>query len=210
VSDLGDWVRASHNAETGHRVSIDGNPFAQDFETGEQYITRRFSPDMSVATVRKLSGEWHEAVALSNPKNNVTLPVPWRDAEMVGALSIVPLDTAAAIVSEGRTMHHCAATLIDKVRLGESYLFGARDGEAHVATVEVRRANGHGVTIAQMRGPYNAVLPKPVQAQLTRWVRQRDKWQLPASAVAFEPNPFLRAVIPAARVEEFADEHIPF
>ena len=179
VADIRDWVRASYIVGTPRHVQralrSGGGP-----EVGEQHVTRRFSADMSVATVRELSGQWHEAVALSNPDINHSLPVPWRGADTLGEISVVPLDTAAAIVAEGRSMHHCAATLLGKVRRGESYLYSVREGEARVATVEVCRSFGNGsILIAQMRGPCNSILAKPLQTRIKRWASQKDRWPRP-------------------------------
>jgi hypothetical protein len=181
VSDIGDWVRASYivgvpkhvrGALRGHERFFDNESF------GDEHITRAFSPDMSVTTVKELSSAWHEAIALSDPKTNVPLPAPWRSVTRIGDISVVPLDTAAAIAAEGRAMHHCARTLIAKVKCGDSYLFSARDGDQRVATIEVGR-NGEEVFINQMRGTCNSMLPQPLQAMLTRWVRERDNWNLP-------------------------------
>ncbi len=147
---------------------------------------------MSVATVRELNNAWHEAVALSNPRNNAPLPPPWRNAEKIGSLNIVPLAMAAEIAAEGRAMRHCAATLIPSVLYGSSYLFSARDGDGRVATIEVRRGGDAGVSIVQMRGPCNAILPKPLRARLQRWAGQRDKWTLPPERV-LGPPPWLAA-----------------
>src|SRR5207237_1367222 len=116
----------------------------------------------------ELSWAWHEAVALSDPKTNVPLPAPWRGATKIGDINVVPLDTAAAIAAEGRAMHHCAHTLIAKVRCGDSYLYGARDGDQRIATIEVSRADS-GIFINQMRGICNSVLSPQLQAKFTRW-----------------------------------------
>ena len=53
------------------------------------------------------------------------------------------------------------------------------DGKTRIATVQVQRYGEDGISIAQMRGPCNAILPKPLQAQIVRWARQKDKWTLP-------------------------------
>ena len=181
VSDIGDWVRASYIADVPKHVRqvIRGRePFLGNESFGDEHITRAFSPGMSVTTVKELSSAWHEATALSDPKTNVALPAPWRSATTIGDISVVPLDTAAAIAAEGRAMHHCARTLITNVKSGHSYLYGAREGDQRIATIEVSR-NGEQIFITQMRGPCNSILPQPLQAKLTRWVLERDKWNLP-------------------------------
>jgi PcfJ-like protein len=179
VSDIGDWVRASYIVGVPKHVrrALSGGRFSYE-SFGDEHITRPFSPDMSVNTVKELSSAWHEAVALSDPKTNVPLPAPWRGATSIGDISVVPLDTAAAIAAEGRAMHHCARTIIPKVKSGDSYLFSARDGDQRIATIEVTR-NGEKISINQMRGACNSMLPKPLQAKLTRWAGERDKWNLP-------------------------------
>jgi hypothetical protein len=183
VQDLGDWVANCYVAEISEmpahvlRALAHGN-YVPARES--RCITRRFSPDMSIATVRELCGAWHDAVSLSRPGANVELPAPWRDAETVSGLAIVPLATVADIAAEARAMHHCAASdgYIGKVRSGASYFYSVRDGDKRIATVEVERFNGTGVSIAQMRGPCNAILPKPLQTRLSRWVR-RGNWVVP-------------------------------
>jgi hypothetical protein len=181
VSDIGDWVRASYVVGVPRHVRqalSDRDRFFGKETFGDEQITRPFSPDMSVTTVKELSSAWHEAIAFADPKANVPLPAAWRRATKIGTISVVPLDTAAAIVAEGRAMHHCASTLIAKVQRGDSYLFGARKGDQRIATIEVSR-NGEKIFINQMRGACNAILPPLIQAKLTRWVRERDKWNLP-------------------------------
>ena len=181
VSDIGDWVRASYIVgvpEHVRQVLRGRDPFFANESIGDEHIIRASSPDMSVTTVKELSSAWHEATALSDPKTNVPLPAPWRSATTIGDINVVPLDTAAAIAAEGRAMHHCARTLITNVKSGHSYLYSAREGDQRIATIEVSR-NGEEIFISQMRGSCNSMLPQPLQAKLTRWVLERDKWNLP-------------------------------
>jgi hypothetical protein len=140
-------------------------------------IERPFSPDMSIDTVRALSGVWHEAVALSDPATNSPLPAPWRGPAKIGDINILPLNSAAEIAAEGRAMYHCVGSYVGKVLCGESYLYSARNG-SRLATIEVRHRNGH-VWIEQMRGPCNALVASELGAKLRRWVREKDKWTLP-------------------------------
>jgi hypothetical protein len=196
VSDIGDWVRASYIVGVPKHVRQVLRQFPFDNESfGDEHITHPFSPDMSVATVKERSAAWHEAVALADPKSNVPLPAPWRGATKIGDISVVPLDTAAAIAAEGRAMHHCARTLIPKVQRGDSYLFGARDGDKRIATIEVSR-NSEKIFIRQMRGVCNSVVPPALEAKFTRWARERNEWKLPPH----EP----------VRAANLLDDEIPF
>jgi hypothetical protein len=201
ISDIGDWVRASYIVGVPKHVQRALGHLTYRFGSlGEDHVTRLFSPDMSVATVTDLSGAWHEAVALSDPKVQAPLPKPWREAAKIGDLDIVPLDTAAAIAAEGRAMHHCARTLLPSVRHNLSYLYSVRKGDERVATVEVMRApNGEGVSIRQMRGIANSILPVPLQTKLRKWAGERDRWKIqpPIS-------------MPARPANALFDDEIPF
>ena len=183
VQDIGDWARACYAAGIPEYVirAIQGrDPFGPDIPTGVQ-PTRLFSPDMATHTVRDLSADWHEAVALAKHDTTTPLPAPWRPAEKVNGWDILPLASAVDIAEEGRTMRHCVGTYISKVQSGEFYVYSARDDEQRVATISIQRNSG-GVSIEQMRGPCNAILPKKTQAEIRRWVRQKSKWCLPEIA----------------------------
>ena len=204
VQDLGDFARASYAADCVAKMpsyvyeAITHRParerrYWDARERPNLHGVRSFSPDMSVATMRELSGQWHEAVALANPRSTAPLPRPWRGADRIGDLKIVPLTTAAEIAAEGRAMHHCVATFTGRVRIGEIYIYGARDIDGtRVATIEVALAGAEGsvgVFVTQMRGPCNSILPKSMQELIRRWVRQKDKWKLPTRSDEYrEPD----------------------
>jgi PcfJ-like protein len=178
VSDLGDWVRASYAAMTPAHIvhALTGGRRRQS-----KLITRPFSPDMAAATVSELSDQWHQDVAMAKHADR-PIPPAWRPAEKIAGIDFIPLTTAAEIVLEGRTMHHCVATYIDRVAAGRGYIYSVRNG-ATLATVNVERDRDGKVRIDDMRGPCNAVLPKPLQAKIRRWF-QRGDWTLPAISPA--------------------------
>ena len=180
VCDISDWVRASWFAEIPkHTQRAIGNLVGTE---GVKLVTRTFSPDMAVHTVRDLSSAWHEAVALDGSSSRVRLPAPWREAETVADLTIAPLTTAVEIAAEGRAMHSCVASYIPKVAQGDACLFSARRSDQRVATIEVGRINGgRGAAIVQMRGPCNAILGDKLQTILRRWAGQQAKWRLDGS-----------------------------
>jgi hypothetical protein len=93
---------------------------------------------------------------------------------------------------------------------GDCYLFSARQDGKRVATIEVQRINGS-VSIAQMRGPCNAVLTKPTQDLLRRWCRQRNAWADPALTEQPE-HPMLYFLRPGRMLAAMpeGDDGIPF
>jgi hypothetical protein len=92
---------------------------------------------MSLETVLKLSGEWHEAVArdLSGPQ--CRFPPPWFPAQSIEDYELVPIDNAVALYLEGKTMHHCVASrsYVEAARMGWLCICSIRTPGKRVATI---------------------------------------------------------------------------
>jgi PcfJ-like protein len=90
LSDMDDWVMEAKRKKP-------------------RCITRPFSPDMSVNTVRMENKLWHEAIAKCKAaKSKYKIPAPWYPAGQVNGYQIVPLDSTEELWKEGRAMYHCA------------------------------------------------------------------------------------------------------
>jgi hypothetical protein len=98
VGDLRDWVRAAMAPDA--RIL----PAWQNDPAGREFITRPFTPSMSLKTVMTLSADWHEAVAnhLSGP--DFAFPTPWFPASKQGDLEISPIESSAELYREGRAI----------------------------------------------------------------------------------------------------------
>jgi hypothetical protein len=122
VQDIGDWVNASFNG------IVPGD---------EQFIPRAFHSGISLETVLKLSGEWHEAVArdLSGPQ--CRFPPPWFPAQSIEDYELVPIDNAVALYLEGKTMYHCVASrsYVEAARMGRLCICSIRRQGKRVATI---------------------------------------------------------------------------
>ena len=89
LKDIEDWVLACYRARVPTHirrailsdqrlVPLQGEQFPAQ---GEQFVCRKFNADMSLATVTKLSADWHEAVATNMTGHDFRIPrtlVPWR------------------------------------------------------------------------------------------------------------------------------------
>jgi hypothetical protein len=89
IEDIGDWVRACG-------PKIPPPDWMEPFERGDrraEFITRRFSPDMSLRTVRKLCQEWHEAIANNMTEGElVKFPAPWIEGADLNGHRVVPIN----------------------------------------------------------------------------------------------------------------------
>ena len=144
-NDFGAWT-AKHVSEIpGRRVREVGS-FLSDLADwacaegpSQQFITRPFSPSMSLKTVTTLSAQWHEAVASNMTGPDLALPPPWYPAAKVGDLEIVPIENSGDLYREGASMHHCVGTYAPDVRAGRLYVYSVRRDGERVATLALAR-----------------------------------------------------------------------
>jgi hypothetical protein len=147
-------------------------------QPAEQEIERPFVPTMSLATVRRLCADWHEVLAKKEDSKAVPFPEPWfPSASLINGYQIVPIIDSAELYREGRAMHNCVGSYDQRVIEGSTYIYGIRDGDKRIATVEIKRS-GDKAEIGQMRALCNAPAPKEIVAAARRWLRAQ-KNELP-------------------------------
>jgi PcfJ-like protein len=153
LSDMNDWVMEAKRKKP-------------------RCITRPFSQDMSVKTVRTENELWHEAIAKCKaPKSKYKIPAPWYPAGQVSGYQIVPLDSTEELWKEGRAMHHCAGSYDYRVAAGKCYMYSVRQGDNRLATVELVRKQGK-VTPLQIRAACNAEPSKEVKIAVRKWISE--------------------------------------
>ncbi|MCZ6885042.1 MAG: PcfJ domain-containing protein [Alphaproteobacteria bacterium] len=163
LSNILDWMRAC-------------------WEEDGQLIRRPFSPDMSLATVRELSAEWHYAVAMADHRSNAIFPDPWFPEKTIKGLIFRPITTPQELFLEGREMHNCLASYVDRVVEVETFIYSVRRDNKRVASLALQPFNGR-ATIQQIAGPCNATVPRDVERAARRFVKQ------PFTMPARKPQP---------------------
>ena len=142
---------------------------------------------MSLATVTKLSRDWHEAVAANMSGPEYQFPEPWCPGGQSGDFDIVPITNSSELYREGKLMHHCVGTYAGRVRCGASYVFSVRKDNERIATLELIK-NGASVAIGELRGACNSQAPKEVVRAVKSWLRSQHGFRFP-------PNPDDEALI---------------
>lgn len=182
LRDIADWVRACYRASVPPHVRqaiLGGHRFLDALgEQGEQFVHRPFGADMSLATVTRLSADWHDAVAANMTGPDHEFPEPWCPGGVSGGFDIVPITNSSELYREGKLLHHCAGTYAGRVRWGDCYIFSVRKDGAPLATLELVR-NGAGVSISQLRGACNAEAPKELQRAVILWLRAQREFRFP-------------------------------
>jgi hypothetical protein len=174
LEDIADWVKACYRSTVPPHVrrALLGRNHPDSIDHGgDQFVTRRFSPDMSLRTVLKLSGEWHEAVANNMTGPDGAFPPPWFEAGQLGGYNIIPIVSAGELYREGHAMRHCAGNYAADVHRGQLYLYSIREQGSRVATLALAFTHDRRVAISQLRGPCNASVPKPLERAVRTWLR---------------------------------------
>jgi hypothetical protein len=178
-ADFGAWA-ARHVLEIPGCTLRVGSSFLSDIadwacrKTGREFITRPFTPSMSLKTTIELSADWHEAVTNNLAEGpNATFPTPWYPPARLGDYEILPIEDAATLCSEGHAMHHCAGTYSEAVLAGELYVYSIRRNGERTATLALQRCNNR-ATINQLRGACNREPPKAITAMVLCWLRAQQ------------------------------------
>ena len=140
-------------------------------EVKPNYVTRRFSSDMSLRTVFELSDEWHEAVANHQSAHSTPFPKPWTGSAEVDGYQITPIINTAELYREGKRMRHCVGNYANETIWGEWYFYHVEKEGKPIATVQLLR-DGTKAKLGQVRGPCNSIVDKKITQILRKWIRQ--------------------------------------
>jgi hypothetical protein len=183
LDDIADWVRASRRAcvpTQDLRAALD-DPFPRVRSHGEEFVTRPFCSDMSLKTVKRLSHDWHEAVANNMDGPNQLFPDPWCEGGLVADYEILPITNSADLYREGRAMHHCVGAYSEEVRQGNAYFYSVRKDGDRIATVELIR-NNPCARLGQIRGMCNSVVGDEIKRAVRKWIRAQKGFRFPRSS----------------------------
>jgi hypothetical protein len=187
-AEFGKWgarhvpnIRGRTHREVGNFLADIVDWLRPDKAAGREFITRPFTPSMSLNTVIQLSAEWHEAVAdnLANGPD-ARFPPPWYPAAKLGDYEIMPIEDAATLYREGVAMHHCIGTYADRVQSGNCCVYSVRRNGERIATLALGHDNGR-TYLDQIRGACNTQPGKKVVSPVLRWLSDARR-SLPLAA----------------------------
>lgn len=166
LNDIADWVKASRLAlvpEADLRTVSQG--------LGCQFVTRPFHRDMSLRTVRRLTREWHEAVAEGMRESAcMEFPAPRLHGGEVRGFRIVPVMDSSALYLEGKSLHHCVTTYQEDILRGKCWVYSVHRASEHMATIAVHIAED-GLELGQIRASCNARPDRACEQAIREWFR---------------------------------------
>jgi hypothetical protein len=182
LDEIADWLHASEikNIPAEHFQIIDRFrelrliPSFIDRETGTkgaELVTRPFSPDMSLKTVRRLTAEWHEAVANNMTEGKlIKFPEPWIKGAEINAHKIVPITDSRELYLASKALHNCANTYAQDILDSRCCLYSVTNGDSRpTVMVEIAHTDKGGVVLGQIKGYCNGPAPKEIERMVRRW-----------------------------------------
>ena len=179
--DIGDWVRACYLRDVPeHIIKAASNSENSDLPYfGRAFVTRPFSPDMSLRTVLDLSERWDEAIAGTKyGGSDLVFPEPWCEGETIGNHTIEPIATVAQLHREAARLHTCAAIYGTDVANGLKFLFRVMRDDTIVAMAELYR-EGEEAELGEVAGISNARVSRETMGAVRRWFGTRAQIHLP-------------------------------
>ena len=168
IRDMKDWVAACELRENGELIGqLEPEPV---HENAARLVTRRFSPKMSLKTVRRLSDQWHNAIADNiRQEQLIKFPDPWIGSGELDNYRIVPITDSAELYCASATLHNCATTYIGSILAGKSYLYRVVDNsERTVAMVELAQTMS-GLELGPIKERCNTYARKDLQKAVQLW-----------------------------------------
>lgn len=191
LDEIVDWLRASEInsipeqhfeiVDRFRRLGLIHTQAQPRRNGGAEFITRPFSPDMSLKTVRQLTAEWHEGVA-----NNMTegklqkFPQQWIDGAEIDAHKIVPITDSRELYLASKALHNCANGYAAAILGCNCYLYTVSNGDNRPAAMVEMLQTDKGVILSQIKGYCNAPAPKEIERMVRRWFnRNKSAVRLP-------------------------------
>ncbi len=128
-------------------------------------LGQRLGPLRSVSELRRVHDELAERMnrRANEELASMVIPAP----PVAGTDAIVPIASAAELLTEGREMHHCVASYIRRVAAGQVYVYRVLAPER--ATLSLR-SDRDGWELEQIKGPANAPVERETVQQVQAWL----------------------------------------
>ena len=168
IRDIKDWVAACAIRENGELIGQLEPEHVH--ENGARLVTRRFIPNMSLKTVRRLSEQWHNAIADNiRQEQLIKFPDPWIGSGKLDNYKIVPITDSAELYCASTTLHNCASTYIGSILAGKSYVYRVvDDSEQTVGMVDLAQTRS-GLELGQIKERCNTYARKELQKAVELW-----------------------------------------
>lgn len=168
VRNLGDRYRAlGHSSSHARQVAVDAlADYLADGDNGEQ-----FNPAWDRTKLAQVVNDWHDELRALNAEKGAAKragkhwdePCDYGDLPIevqINGLTFVALRSGKDLFVEGRSMRHCVSTYTRDVMKGNCRIYGLRNGDQRLATLEIRQVEGAWAGV-QFKGKCNAEPAKP-------------------------------------------------
>lgn len=148
-------------------------PLVRQIESLSQLLERDCRMVRSVEQVRRFYFSlWRELLALEEADPDLTeivgADIPFPPVPLPGIEDIEPIDSAAALVEEARSMKHCVLSYAERVAAGDRYLYRVMHPERATVLIGYRGATWH---LDEVAGFDNQPVSSATEEQVDSWLR---------------------------------------
>lgn len=148
-------------------------PLVRQIESLSQLLERDCRMVRSVEQVRRFYFSlWRELLALEDADPElmeiVGADIPFPPVPLPGIDDIEPIDSAAALVEEARSMKHCVLSYAERVAAGDRYLYRVMHPERATVLIGYRGTTWH---LDEVAGFDNQPVSSATEEQVDSWLR---------------------------------------
>jgi PcfJ-like protein len=194
LGDLSDWLSACRDASNrldleslrsdfemlktrAQALGKNASRFESPFQAhrGAQFVTRSFTPNMSLPTVQKLCDDWHQTVSMSKfSGQDTTFPEPRYEGGEIRGYTITPIRSCIELFREGRAMHNCCLTYADRIMSGTCFFYSVTKNGERYATLMIRDEAGQTV-LGDLRTVCNGMADRKLKTAVNEWLRRNQR-----------------------------------
>lgn len=138
MNEIPDWLAIPSVIEI-IRETLQQNPELEILSIIPKFVMEAQESDRVRlrAILRNAKTDHDHYAALERFRQRRARRIPFPNPPYVGSNTLIPLDSASALLAEGRRMRHCVGNMVESVIAGSTYYYSWRGAEQ--ATVEIGR-----------------------------------------------------------------------
>ena len=109
---------------------------------------------------------------MADHTSNAVFPDPWVPGGEVAGYEFVPITSPPDLFFEGRVMHNCVASYVERIVRRELYIYSVRENGNPVATLAISTMPRTDGTLAPCIGQIAGLCNAPVSREMNRAARR--------------------------------------
>ncbi len=157
------------------------------------FIDTKWDKTMAFDGVLHLVRSWLNKIRIEVLAGTKGITNTWLKPGHAHGYDFVPLMTQADLNKEGEVLDHCVASYMNEVVQNNCRIFGIRQGDKHVATLDIRVHEIHeGIPVIEQLSAFdNEEAPPEIWRATFEWLSRQQEYNLPDAGSIPDPDEFI-------------------